>query len=610
MSRSSEDKGGIRYDSQFLRIEELIKGNTFSRDEISHLVAILNSRVYIELEEQSRRDARGDSEQEGWIHEIPRTPAGDIQRVIDRDTLGTFPEKSDVPLGVGASPIDIARAYMAGRTLEQDHGLNSCMSKGEKAEPSNKFAQQPPVPSPLHKPSICWPGAVLNDHHGYQTPQSQRSRYGLRDFPRTPYARTISSRSTAKLNSSSRFVDTATPFQQSPTSIYGQVRSTVDSVDVYGPVGPIRRIRNKFASDVRPRESMILSSPKDVPSEKLNSNFFSGFLPPTKKNLEPGETSGISKSLTDANASGFSNKDVQNANSFRSPAIKKILEHLDRNKPTLKEKEAEIKLVTDWRKFPSDAGDIIHEDNISSLHSGDLASLKNVGLSDLNSHVETNKSTNSSNYFGKFHDEGMDMATKDAVNVNPKAPSTIFSDSGMVPGTNAVSSLGFGPSSGPVVNNSNENAFVTTSHGQEKNVFFPPTRLSNGPDLKASTNSAASGLSKNHGNKPSLPSISISKPEIRAFNSDNGPGFTFPVCTAAGVLSEPPITPSILPSASIIPQPTYSFGASKSNPNLVFSFPSTSNASINDGSDLKFSFGSDKKTRLSFSSFDADAICY
>ncbi|XP_075490438.1 uncharacterized protein LOC142528988 isoform X2 [Primulina tabacum] len=601
MSRSSEEKGGIRYDSQFLRIEELIKGKTFSREEISHLVAILNSRVDIELDEQSRRDARGDSEQVGWIHEIPRTPAGDIHHVIDRDTLGNIPEKSDVPVGVGASPIDIARAYMAGRTLEQDRVLRSYTSKGERAEPSNKFSQQPPVPSPFAKSSICWPGAVLNNHHGYETPQSQSRRYGLRDFPRTPYARTISSRSTAKLNANSRFVNTSTPFQQSPSSIYGQVRSTVNSVDDYGSVGPIRRIRNKFASEVRPRESMILSSLKDVQSEKLSSNFLSGILPTAKKNLEPGETSGTSKSLTDANASGFSDKDV-------SPAVKKILEHLDRNKPTSKEKEAEIKSVNEWKKSSSYAGDIIHEEN--TVHSGDLASFKNAGLSGLNSTVQINKSTSSSNYFGNFHDKGMDFAATDAVNVIPKAPSTIFFDSGMVPGTNALPSLGFGASSGPLVKNSNVNTFVTTSHGQEKNVFFPHTRLSNGPELKSSINSAASGLSKNHGTKPSLPSISINRPEIRAFNSDNGPGFTFPVCTAAGVLSEPPITPSILPSASFTPQPTYTFGANKSNPSLVFSFPSTSNDSIDDGSDLKFSFGSDKKTRLSFSSFDADAICY
>lgn len=76
------------------------------REEISHLVAILNSRVDIELEEQSRRDARGDSEQVGWIHGIPITPAGDLQHVNDIDTLGTFPEKSSVSAPLSIFPTD------------------------------------------------------------------------------------------------------------------------------------------------------------------------------------------------------------------------------------------------------------------------------------------------------------------------------------------------------------------------------------------------------------------------------------------------------------------------------------------------------------------------
>lgn len=109
--------------------------------------------------------------------------------------------------------------------------------------------------------------------------------------------------------------------------------------------------------------------------------------------------------------------------------------------------------------------------------------------------------------------------------------------------------------------------------------------------------------------KPNLASISVSKPSF---------GFTFPVSTSSGVLPEPP-TPSIMPStlASSPPQPkdgtaipSYSFGTKRSKPPLVFSFPSTSNASVqdNDTADIKFSFGSDGKNRVSFRS--VDAICY
>lgn len=105
-----------------------------------------------------------------------------------------------VPVGVSASPIDIARAYMAGRSSEGGQDLHNFMSNSERAKPNNEFARKPPLlPSPSPKPSICWPGAVVHDRHGYTTPQSQRGRHRLHDFPRTPYSRTILSKSTTKV---------------------------------------------------------------------------------------------------------------------------------------------------------------------------------------------------------------------------------------------------------------------------------------------------------------------------------------------------------------------------------------------------------------------------
>lgn len=51
--------------------------------------------------------------------------------------------------------------------------------------------------SPSPKSSACWPGAVVQD--SYVTPQSQ-SRYGLYNFPRTPYSRTILSKSKSRVH--------------------------------------------------------------------------------------------------------------------------------------------------------------------------------------------------------------------------------------------------------------------------------------------------------------------------------------------------------------------------------------------------------------------------
>lgn len=164
---------------------------------------------------------------------------------------------------------------------------------------------------------------------------------------------------------------------------------------------------------------------------------------------------------------------------------------------------------------------------------------------------------------------------------------------------------------------------------RERNELWPHYNQINGQDVlkmvPSSTGSEVLNLQKqprSHslGGKPNLASISIDKPDPRSTVSfDNSSGFTFPVSASSGVLSEPP-TPSIMPSfsASGLHQPkegaavpSYSFGSRSATPALVFSFPSTSSASTHvDASDLKFNFGSDKKSRVSFSSVGKDAICF
>lgn len=101
---------------------------------------------------------------------------------------------------VGASPVEIARAYMGTRTLEIVPGSKSTMSKDEQTLlRSDALASNPFILSPSPKPPICWPGAVVQDQCGYLTPQGQRSRLGLNNFPRTPYSRTIYSKPSSKV---------------------------------------------------------------------------------------------------------------------------------------------------------------------------------------------------------------------------------------------------------------------------------------------------------------------------------------------------------------------------------------------------------------------------
>ncbi|KAL3623989.1 hypothetical protein CASFOL_032805 [Castilleja foliolosa] len=609
MPRSSEEKGGIRYDNEFSRIEELIKGNTYSREEISYLMEILDSKVNNEWEKRnSSNDAGVDTQLISGMHGIQKPSSSEKQLDIRCNTIGTSRVKLDVPIGVSASPIDIARAYMAVRTSEESHDLYNTTYNCERAEPGNEFARKPLLPSPSPKPSLCWPGAMVHDRLGYMTPQTQRGTHRLHDFPRTPYSRTIVSKSKGKLQTELDLAFSITL----PSGRTAEINSRGDTVDVYGSGGPITRVRNKFSSEVRPRGS-IFGPPKDKPLKTVKPAF-GAFLPSTEKTLELGETSGASTFLSGKNVSDSSDRGIPNPNLSSSQAVKKILEHLDRNKPTPKEKEDELKLATAWRKSSPEATDAAHDKKNSSMHVQELASQKNAEIACTNFPSGFNKSSSKSNFLVNFQDKATD-----AVNGNAKASSSVFTGPGTVSGANIMPCFGLKETPGSVAKSLNENAVAPINHKQpEKSSIFSHPHLSNGQDVKMVSSTTGSEFSKNNGNKPSLPSISINKPQFRA--SENGPGFTFPVSASSGVLSEPP-TPSITPSpsASVVPRarpviapsiPSYTFGTKTSTPSLVFSFPSSSSTSTQDGSDPKFSFGSDKKARLSFSSFGKNATCY
>lgn len=101
---------------------------------------------------------------------------------------------------VGTSPVEIARAYMESRTVGVGFGSKSLISKDEGTLPrGNLLASKPFIPSPSPKSSTCWPGAVVQDQHGYMTPGSQTGQSGLHYFPRTPYSRAIYSKSKSKV---------------------------------------------------------------------------------------------------------------------------------------------------------------------------------------------------------------------------------------------------------------------------------------------------------------------------------------------------------------------------------------------------------------------------
>ncbi|KAM3360666.1 nuclear pore complex protein NUP1 isoform X1 [Capsicum galapagoense] len=599
--------------TEISRIEQLMQGKSFSRDEIMRLTEILNSRVVDEKENKASRAAEGEIGRFHLTHETPRRPNDRKHDETDFAMPGTStPPQTNVRDEVGASPIDIAKAYMGSRRLSKGNDRYGFISKGEKVHP-------PPSPKSL----ICRPAAMVQDKHAHFTPLNQRG-YGRVDFPRTPYSRTLLPKSRdgqTQSQTGSRWLDpSATPFQQSQSSIYSQEKTRTDlHLPSYGSVGPIRRIRNKFGSESRPRRSIFLNSTNaSSPLEKVGASKL--FLPAVGTNMEVGQTSGVEKYQSVDHRVGRSEEAMPHISSSNE-AVRKILEQLDRHKPTPAEKAAELKLVSEWKKFPSkEISDSAPKGKMKSSNLGEFGMRMNNGMASSQSSKEGDKGMVNQLEISQERttseaDTGTDASAKAASIANVFVTTT---KADTVPaftskGANSQVKSFFSGSHTPSLRKDS----IGTDDGQKDKGAtprWPFHNQSNGQNAETLSNSRRFELPRNapgqaSGAKPNLPSIFVNKPNLRnAASPDNGFGFSFPVPASSGAVSEPP-TPSIVPSSAAglsqpvdaSTSPVYSFGTGKSAERLVFSFPSTSNSSVKaDASDLKFSFGTDRTSRLSF----------
>ncbi|XP_052198955.1 nuclear pore complex protein NUP1 isoform X1 [Diospyros lotus] len=602
--------------TELLKIEQLVKGRRFSRDEINHLLEILNSRGA----DVSNNEPDEKKQKMGTIREGkgPMLILENPHRITTEEKQEGLSVGTSLPLlqsavidEVGASPVDVARAYMGSRLSEIGTDSKWSMSKDERLLVQNDgFAKVPLISSPSPKSSVCWPGTMLEDRQGYSTPQNVSRRFRHNHFQGTPYSRPIHSRiAYSKSNSMLTHLEAdknksldifSTPRQRCQTPLYSQahIKSKGDGIlDDIRSVGPIRRMRHKFLPQAPARGSVSLYFPQRGTSSAANSE---GYMPAIKKNLEAGETSTASEFKTVDNAKNSSEVGIATLQTS-NPAARAILEHLDRNKPTAKEKSAELQLVTAWKKSSSArVTDAILKERIGLTH---------LEGSDSHKNTEVEKEPYALGTGGKiFEVKPQQRFKRETTDVNKDAGASTVNGvhSSQIKCTTETASLGF-----------------TGSRHKGTNDLWPfQSQIRSQGIANTVSNSAGSEmLSKpsfhTSGAKPVLPSISVGKPDMTqvAFSVNNS-AFTFPVSTSSGILSEPP-TPSILPStsASSLPQqnvdpavPSYSFGDKRSSPALIFSFTSTS--SIQDGtSNLNFSFGSDKNG-LSFGSFGKDAICY
>ncbi|ESQ42041.1 hypothetical protein EUTSA_v10012771mg [Eutrema salsugineum] len=602
ISAQTIGKGALNDVIAISELERLMEGKTFSRSETDRLIEIINSRaidrpdvtrderIEIPLREEAKKDMsfldKGkepiggkDATSEFWATPIPLAKS-----II-------FDEGKQVRDKAGLSPVELAKAYMGGQASSST-SQGFVARNGKNCFDGGMLVANSSVASPSSKPSACWPGVKLNEQCGFATPQSQRESYGLQNFPRTPYPRSILSSSKSQLmqlqdNSSKRLSTLQSP-SHSVQSRYGQLNLSKGRDG--GLFGPSRRSRQSATM-----------SPYSRPFSGTSRFEKSAVM----KSSEAGESSSLSKSQTTTyGRHKGSEVGTPTVPAHSRQIARTILDHLNRAQPpTPKNKSAELKLATSWR-HPQSSIDV-------EKSSSNINNVKKDVSAKLNEDVLNVFSHNSQSSAPKVSA----VTTSDSQNAMAKSASAsngIFSGSSS--GTALQNELGKpkGSLSGSSHEKDATKAVSYTFGGDSGNLHKPPS------------NSLGN-------NKRVLPSISVSKPFQWAGPSGSNASFTFPVSSSDGATSSEPTTPSIMPfTTSAAPSgglaitsrheatkedeiPQFGFGGKRGDKlPLVFAFPATSEELINEDDEklgIKFTFGSEKPERISFSSPGSDGVC-
>ncbi|KAL8237000.1 hypothetical protein R6Q59_018081 [Mikania micrantha] len=554
--------------NDFDQIEHMIKGKQFSRDESCRLMEILKSRLVDDsVAEEEKKATNSISQGQDKVNDLDREIPS-IWKQYDVET--PMPHlQSNIQDEVAASPIDIAKAYMGSRAPET--GLNTygnISTDRREHEHNNPFTSKPHFLIPSSKSSTCWPGAMVQDQRAYLTPQTQRSRYGLHKFPQTPYSRTKPN--LYQLQSDSRSPNISlTTLRQSCTPNFQQAKTSSDVVvdDDYESVGPIRRMRNKFVSKPRSEGPRSFSSAQIASFSNASTSFVPVF-----------QITASASNFHSADKYEQTSKNYANSAGPSNERAKKILDRLDRHMPIPKEKAAELKLPTEWKRLPTQ----------------DKTSITPVLAPVTGSNLQKSGTLSENKSFLK----GTDGVNFEDDKKTSNAATKIYT---------SVNDTGAGPSIGfKNTGVANETYAVINSKEKEKSQPWLIDNQINSQDL-----------TRKRPSQPILKPISFKRPDPQqVISSDNGGGFTFSFSGNASSASEPlspSIRPSFLPISAPLSKelpiiPAYSFGTKKYGEQVVFSFPSTSNAPVDDGaSDLKFNFRSDRN-RVSFGSIGKNAV--
>ncbi|CAM8902964.1 unnamed protein product [Rhodiola kirilowii] len=566
-------------------IEQLMRGKLFSRDEANRLTEILRLKADGNSDDQGGmrnpcNTRQSDPSIDLSANELPRLLTEQKREILNIDTwelAASTPLRRPTLPEVGASPIDIARAYMGSiSTGIGTPGRSAIQDDNQHTDQKDGFRSVSKVPPSSSKPSICWPGALVQEHQGFLTPQNSRSKFGLYSSQRSPYSRTIDSKSKLKHQltpSVDRHMSlhvSESPFRRIATPGPRQGIDMGDaSVDGYRSLGPIRSKRHNKVTHSPFRGSAVQKPVTDQGTLRVFQS------------EDPGSARNISQFQHTKNKPYNRANGIQFAHPHSSQMAKRILDHIDRKVPTLREKSEEIRIASVGQKTsPSKL--------TTPLLQKDKSVLSN-GFPSQSSDVDGHKLL-APNLFGIASNSTQAQGGDAGASDSKKHNATQFISST----AHEETKVGKG---------------YTSNVSNQANEQFS-SKISFGAVTSESPAVPKAQHSDSFGKKPALASISIDRHNPRSGKLfGNSSGFTFPVPVSSGLLSEPPtpsITPAKVPHQQMegLSTPLYTFGSKKSSSKLVFSFPSACSFSDQaDDLDVKFNFGSDTTNRISFSGF-------
>nr|XP_010907298.1 uncharacterized protein LOC105033984 [Elaeis guineensis] len=529
-------------------IEQRLKQKMFSRDETNRLIELLKSRTTDLPNDDGHAGGFIAEATEGTLGPQDLITSGELALQSDyRMTPKIFYSHHAEAHGAGSSPVEIARAYMESLTSASDHDSQSGKSKIVKNSVGNDISS-PKLPQSAAKAPICWPGAVVPSNHYYLTPQTQRGRTGLRNFPRMPYSGSMFSRSTSKFQGGGECCKISLAgWNQASTSVFGSdmvVKRTLD--DGLASVGPVHQIHQKNVPN-----ACIATAP---------SGFAATFSLPSGP-PEKGASEGTLLEFQSAKANDEISRYMVGSSTVHpqsSATACKILRHLERTVPSAEEKSLDLKLDIAGMEVPSmpstpvmgGQGDRFNVSVYGDQKPGGLFG-RDIGEQE---HVDAEKVLPGL-YMSKNHeDKLLSSPSQSSQQGNTTAGSEVF----QIPRPVHHSS-GFKPA---------------------LSSLFTTNPTSESSDIGCSFTFPVSVASNSFSEPPPTPTITKSQAVSRMSRNSEG---------------------------SV---PSFSFGSSTVDSGLVFSFGSIASSTLTETATPGFKFGSNENRRLSFKSLSSDAICY